>query len=108
MDKSLAFIKLNEIQKLLALNGEIHEIALNFKDFAEAENGFFSNKYSNKYNEALAWPELLPEVMAASKMSAVGILITAVILFMIVSLGIMNTLFMAIFERVFEFGILRQ
>jgi ABC-type lipoprotein release transport system permease subunit len=108
MDKSLAFIKLNEIQKLLAMNGEINEIALNFKDFAEAENAFFSNKYSNKYNEALAWPELLPEVMAASKMSAVGILITATILFMIVSLGIMNTLFMAIFERVFEFGIMRS
>ena len=41
-------------------------------------------------------------------MSAIGILITATILFMIVSLGIMNTLFMAIFERVFEFGILRS
>ena len=108
LDKSLAFIKLDEIQKLLAMNGEIHEIALNFKDFVEAENDFFSNKYSNKFNEALAWPELLPEVMAASKMSAVGILITATILFMIVSLGIMNTLFMAIFERVFEFGILRS
>ncbi|MCG2725226.1 MAG: ABC transporter permease [Elusimicrobia bacterium] len=108
MDKNLAFIKLTEFQKLLAMNGKIHEIALKFKDFKEAENDFFSSKYSNKSNEALSWPALLPEVMAASKMSAVGILITAIILFMIVSLGIMNTLFMAIFERVFEFGILRS
>ncbi|MEA3307027.1 MAG: FtsX-like permease family protein [Elusimicrobiota bacterium] len=108
MDKSLAFINLSEFHKLLAMNGEIHEIAVKFKDFKEAESDFFSIRYSKKSNEALSWPALMPEVMAASKMSAIGILITATILFMIVSLGIMNTLFMAIFERVFEFGILRS
>lgn len=108
MDSDLAFIRLDRAQKLLNLGDGFHEIAVDFRDARTAEDGHspFWKKYGDG-NEAEGWPELAPELAAAKEMSAFGILITAVILSGIVALGIMNTLFMSLYERMFEFGVLR-
>lgn len=49
----------------------------------------------------------MPELHAALQLTDFSTLITAVILFGVVALGIINTLFMSIHERMFEFGVLR-
>jgi len=58
-------------------------------------------------NEAIGWPKLLPQLKAALELTDFSLLIVAVILFAVVSLGIVNTLFMSLYERMFEFGVLR-
>jgi ABC-type lipoprotein release transport system permease subunit len=109
MDSNLAFIRLEKAQEILNLDGGFHEIAVVFRDIKTAENASlpFWTAYGGEKNEAEGWPELLPELSAARGMSAFGILITAVILSGIVALGITNTLFMSLYERMFEFGVLR-
>lgn len=109
MDSDLAFIRLDRAQKLLNLGGGFHEIAVDFRDARTAEDrrSPFWKEYGGGGNKAEGWPELVPELAAAKEMSAFGILITAVILSGIVALGIMNTLFMSLYERMFEFGVLR-
>ncbi|MDA8131993.1 MAG: ABC transporter permease [Elusimicrobia bacterium] len=109
MDSNFAFIRLDRAQKLLNLRGGFHEIAVAFKDLRTAEDKSlkFWSSYGGGGNEAKGWPELVPELAAAKSMSAFGIFITAVILSGIVALGIMNTLFMSLYERMFEFGVLR-
>lgn len=49
----------------------------------------------------------MPELDAAIEMSYFAIGVAGLILFGVVSLGIMNTLFMSLYERMFEFGVLR-
>jgi len=109
MDKGMAFVRLDKAQKMLAVGTAVHEIAIDFtnREFARDEQNPFWEKYSEGGNEALGWPGLFPQLKAMFEWSQYSILIISVILFAIIALGIMNTLFMALYERMFEFGVLR-
>jgi ABC-type antimicrobial peptide transport system permease subunit len=50
---------------------------------------------------------LLPQLKAVFALTKFSTLILGVILFSVVSLGIINTLFMSLYERMFEFGVIR-
>ncbi len=109
MDKGMAFARLEKAQEMLALGSDVHEIALKFVDpsYGRDKTLDFWKKYSQNDNEAVGWTVLLPQLEAAFELSQFSTLITALILFGVVSLGIINTLFMSIHERMFEFGIIR-
>lgn len=109
MDQSMAFVKIQKAQQMLAIGNNVHEIALRFShdNFGRDKNLDFWKKYSQKNNEAVGWTVLLPQLEAAFELSQFSTLITALILFGVVALGILNTLFMSIHERMFEFGVIR-
>lgn len=109
MDGSMAFIHLAKAQQMLNLEDKIHEIAVNFTDLRLADDEAlpFWGNFSKNGNEARSWREIMPELEAALEMTSFGIFIIGIILFAVVSLGIMNTLFMSLYERMFEFGVLR-
>lgn len=109
LDASMAFIRLEKAQQMLALNGGVHEIALKFQDpqVGRDESHPFWKKYSRHDNVAVGWTVLLPQLKAVFEIAGFGIYITGLILFGVVALGIVNTLFMSLYERLFEFGVLR-
>ena len=67
----------------------------------------FWERYSQHGNEALSWTEILPQLQAAFEISKFSKYIMGVVLFGVVVFGIINTLFMSLYERMFEFGVLR-
>ncbi|SMC55164.1 ABC-type transport system, involved in lipoprotein release, permease component [Desulfocicer vacuolatum DSM 3385] len=109
MDTSMAFIDLHQSQKLLGINKDVHEIAFTFKDITlstQVNHPVWSLLgYSDI--ETLSWLELMPELKAMLSWLNVSMLIMTIILFGIVAAGIVNTLFMSLYERMFEFGVLR-
>ncbi|PKK83067.1 MAG: hypothetical protein CVT49_10565 [candidate division Zixibacteria bacterium HGW-Zixibacteria-1] len=109
MDRSMVFVRLKEAQQMLALGDNVHEIALRFKNsgYARDKSHPFWKKYSTDGNEAVSWTVILPELQAAFEMSQFATYIVGLILFGVVALGIINTLFMSLHERMFEFGVLR-
>lgn len=109
VDQSMAFVKYQKIQKALGLKNEVHEIAIKFKDGINVRNlpNTFWSSLSLEENLAQPWSKLAPGITQAIDMSGTSMLIVASILFLLVGLGIMNTLFMSIYERIFEFGVLR-
>lgn len=109
MDKGMAFVRLSMARRLLALGGDAHEIAIVFHDPVAAEDQTMSfwTDLSGEDNEALSWTKLLPQLEAVLELSRFSIVITGLILFGVVALGIINTLFMSLYERMFEFGVLR-
>lgn len=109
MDSGFAFVRLPKAQQMLGIGNCVHEIAIKFKDlkFATAEDNFFWGKYSVDDNEAVSWTILLPQLKAMLGMFNISLLVMAVILFGIVAFGIINTLFMSLYERMFEFGVIR-
>lgn len=109
LDANAAFIPLDQSQSLLGLGNGVHEIALCFDDIALAGDRSlpFWERYSAGGNEALGWRDLLPELDAALGLSDISMYAIVVILFAVVGLSIMNTLFMSLYERIFEFGVLR-
>ena len=109
MDTGMAFIRLERAQQMLGLGNEVHEIAIKFKDlkYASQDDLPLWDKYSRDENEIASWVELLPQLKAVFDLSGASLFILGVILFAIVTFGIVNTLFMSLYERMFEFGVLR-
>lgn len=110
MDRAMVFIRLPKAQEMLGIGNNAHEIAISFTDisFGKDETLPFWEKYSQAGNEAIGWTKIIPQLKAAFKLSEFSVVIAAIILFSIVALGIINTLFMSLYERMFEFGILRS
>ena len=109
MDRAMAFVRLDKAQGMLNLEGQVHEIAFVFRDISYAMDETLPlwEALSAGGNEAIGWPKLLPQLSAAFELTDFSMLIVATILFFVVSFGIVNTLFMSVYERMFEFGVLR-
>ncbi len=109
MDAGLAFIRISTAREMLALPGETHEIAIKFTDIqlSKVDTLFFWDKYSTGGNDAKSWEKLFPQLDAVFQMTDIAKTIVGVILFGIVALGIINTLFMSLHERMFEFGVIK-
>ncbi len=109
IDSDMAFINIKQAQELLALDRDVHEISLKFNDINDAGDRSleFWEKYSEQDNEALGWKDLVPQLDSVIGMTDISILIITSLVFAIVAVIIMNTLFMSLYERMFEFGVLR-
>ena len=109
MNSGMAFVRLRKAQEMLAIGSGVHEIAIKFTDTKYGQNKDFPfwERYSQHGNEALSWTEILPQLQAVFEMSKYSKYIMGVVLFGVVVFGIINTLFMSLYERMFEFGVLR-
>ncbi|MBD3183867.1 FtsX-like permease family protein [Candidatus Poribacteria bacterium] len=109
MDSGMVFVHISKAQEMLALDGGIHEIAVRFNEpgYGRNEKSPFWDKYSQNKNKAVSWTQILPQLEGAFRMFRLSTYITGIILFAAVAFGIVNTLFMSIYERMFEFGVLR-
>jgi ABC-type antimicrobial peptide transport system permease subunit len=94
---------------MLAIEGDVHEISIKFKDiqYSRIDTLAFWDKFSTGGNEAKSWVKLFPQLEAVFEMSQMAKGIVGMILFAIVALGIINTLFMSLHERMFEFGVIK-
>ncbi|MEN8209099.1 MAG: FtsX-like permease family protein [Candidatus Fermentibacteria bacterium] len=109
LDRYSAFINISAAGAMLGIQGEIHEIAVRFPQVemgADTSLGFWS-RFSVFGNTALGWPELAPQIGSLLNMVNVSMAIMAAILFGLVVFGIVNSLFMSVFERMYEFGVMK-
>jgi ABC-type lipoprotein release transport system permease subunit len=109
MDQGMAFIRLPVTQRMLGIGENIHEIAIKFKQLKTASQKDlpFWKTYSSWGNEAVSWADLLPQLKTIFYMTGSFRAILAFLLIIVVIFGIINTLFMSLYERLFEFGVLR-
>lgn len=106
LDEYSVFVNLSSSENLLGLRGELHEIAFLFPDPGMAANGEMPN-YGGRGNTTKGWPELAPQIHSMTGMVDVSLTVMSIILFGLVLFGIINSLFMSIYERMYEFGIMR-
>ena len=109
MNSGMAFVRIQKAQEMLAIGKDVHEIAIKFTSIAYAQDSTlpFWDTYSQHGNEALSWTELMSQLTVVLEMMKYSKYIMGVILFAVVVFGIINTLFMSLYERMFEFGVLR-
>ena len=109
LDQYMAFVRLGRAQQMLGLPGEIHELALKFTDPEIGRNSAnpFWSRNNIDGNEAVGWIILMPQLEKVFELSAISRWIVGLILFGVVALVIVNSLFMSLYERMFEFGVLR-
>jgi ABC-type lipoprotein release transport system permease subunit len=106
IDENLVFINLTQARKLLEIKGS-HEIAVRFneQDNNSATIASALQHFNTPSIEALGWRALNPEIDAMLDMTGYSTLIVGAILFLLASLGVINAMFMSIYERIYEFGV---
>lgn len=105
VDRGAAIMHRDDFRELFVSGGRIHEIALNSKGKLTPES--VKNVFVGPGLEVETWKELLPALA-----DMVGIMDTAIaifggIFFLAAGLGVMNTMLMATFDRIKEFGVLK-
>jgi ABC-type lipoprotein release transport system permease subunit len=108
LDKGMTFVRIGKAREMLNIGDGAHEIAIDFNNSSVGRNKDhpFWQKYSRHGNVAEGWAELMPQLETAFELSRFSIYITGLILFGVVALGIINALFMSLYERMYEFGVL--
>lgn len=108
-DRYTVFVNIASAGSLLGLTGEFHEIAIRFSDPATAMDPAlpFWSTFSVNGNTVEGWPVLAPQISSMIDMANVSLGIQAAILFGLVLFGIINSLFMSVYERMYEFGVMK-
>lgn len=109
MDEGMIFIPLARSQHLMGTNDDIQEIAFNFVDPQQAQNHQLAlwQKYTNDGMLAQGWDKLMPALSTMLGMLDYSLIIVGLILYVIVALGVINSTFMSIYERTWEFGVIK-
>ncbi len=109
LDRYTAFINLDAAGELLGLQGRVHEYAILFPSpmIAENEGLPFWGAFSKDGNTAESWAVLAPQIHSMVQMVDISVAVMALILFSLVLFGIINSLFMSVYERMYEFGVMK-
>jgi len=110
IDRGLVLMSLSSLQELLRLPSErIHEVGIKLHAITEATT--VAAALGAQLGKTLpvrvrAWPELVPELADYVQFNRGVTFILFVIFFLLVIIGIVNTMLMAIIERTRELGML--
>lgn len=106
LDEGMVFIQLPKAQEMMGVSG-VHEIAFNLYDESKSGNKDLPlwDELSDDDTIAEGWTTLMPELASILQMSQYSLLIVGVILFTVAGLGVINAMFMSIYERTYEFGV---
>ncbi|MBW2599905.1 MAG: ABC transporter permease, partial [Deltaproteobacteria bacterium] len=108
-EKQFVFVTIGAARKMLKLGNETSEVSILLADYKEADvvaDGLKGVLPSDTY-DVQTWRELLPLVTAVLKMYDWFIYLWFLIIFIAMGFGIVNTLLMAVFERIREFGLFK-
>lgn len=109
MNSSMVFVRIHKAQEMLGIGNDVHEIAIKFTstEISLEKDMSFWDTYDIHGNEVVSWTDILPQIKTLFEISNYSKYIMGFILFIVVAFGIVNTLFMSLYERMFEFGVLR-
>lgn len=106
-DEGMVFVQLPKAQSMMGIGQSVHEIAFNFVDesISSDETLPIWSQLSTKSTIAQGWSQLMPDLATIVGMIDYSLLIVGGILFVVAILGVINAMFMSIYERTYEFGV---
>jgi putative ABC transport system permease protein len=109
-DRSAAFLRLADAQRLFAVGDRATEVALVLDEprDAPALQAWLAAQPEAAGSEVLRWEEREPRLAAVLAFSGDTSWIFYGVIFVAMMFGIANALLMAVFERIREFGVLRS
>ena len=109
MDDSFAFINIADAQSMLGMNDAAHQIIVQFHDpdTANLPLQLATDLSDWEQTEIYSWMTLNREIASMLEMSSIGTVILGSILFLLVSFGVVNSMFMSVYERIYEIGVIK-
>jgi len=105
-DSMLAVVGRERLQEMMVLEGKLHEVAVSIKSALDAEEWVEENEANFEGSVVTPWTEFLPQIGQILKIWGTMKLIFAIIFYFAVILVSANTMYMALLERLREFGIM--
>lgn len=107
-DKSTIYISRSNAQEMLTLGGRVSEFAMVLSDLGllDATQTTLEEQLGPRY-EVLTYAEVLPILVLAIEVTEQSMVIFYAIIGIALIFGIINTMLMAIFERIHELGVLK-
>lgn len=105
-DNSHVMVKREDLQELLADEPIIHEVAilLNNHDLANPSAAYIGQNFPDL--DTRSWEDISPELRILVEQGSVILYIFIIIILLGLAFGILNTMLMAVFERMQELGML--
>ncbi|MGC9323299.1 MAG: ABC transporter permease [Desulfomonilia bacterium] len=107
LDRSLAVIKSQDFADLFVLSDQYHEISLNSHGALSPEEVATTIEDAAGDNEVETWHQIMPAVSDMLKTFDGTSKLFLGIFFLAAALGVLNTMLMATYERIPEFGLLK-
>lgn len=108
MDRGGAWMHVEDLQDVLALYGQVHEILVTGPD-PDASASLLAEVEGAETGDLLVrtWQEASPQTAQMMGMQDASMAIFIAIIFGVASLGVLNTMLMAVFERTRELGLMK-
>ncbi len=107
LDRAKVLIPLSDADRLFSMGGTVTTVVIYFKGKKESEVLSEIKKSLPEGLEVVPWQKLMPELLEMIEFDRAGAYIMYFILILIVAFGLLNTLFMAAFERRKEIAVMR-
>jgi len=113
LEEDFVFVPYDSLSKMLSVKDSATEIAVTL-DEKEVESEIYSqtaDKLRSHFSSGVSvqgWREVMPAISSYLKLFDAFILIWYLVIFIAMGFGIVNTVLMAVYERVREFGLLRS
>lgn len=113
-EKQFVFVNLAAFQEMIGAADRVTEIGINLQSGNTYGSGEIerlideiNGKIGSENLEAIGWKDLLPAIHAYIEMFDIYMLIWFVVVFIAMGFGLANTVLMAVYERMREFGLQR-
>lgn len=109
LDQGWAEVPLSELQELLRIGPRATEVAVDLRELDQTASAAAALQRllpRGSRLEVLPWQEALRELYEAIRMDDVGLYLMMGIIFVIMAVGIFNTVLMSVLERTREFGVM--
>ncbi len=110
IDRSKIIISIEDADELFSMGGYVTTVVIYFptdKIKLETVKGEVERVVAGTGLEVVDWKQLMPEILELIEFDRSSGYVFYVILIMIVAFGLLNTIYMAVFERRKEFAVLR-
>jgi lipoprotein-releasing system permease protein len=109
LDDNMVFISLARGKEILGIADGVHEIVVQFTDADDHNNPDLPifQKLNTPQVEMVGWLDLDPRKAFLVKFIEFSVYLIGLILFFVAAIGITNSMFMSIYERIYEFGVVK-
>jgi len=108
MEEMYIYAGRSTVQSLLNMNGDVSEVAITGQDYRDVDSLYqLVKNAADKDAQVQSWAELDAYLGLMLGVMDGFVLVWVIVIFMALSFGLVNTLMMAVFERVREFGLMQ-
>jgi ABC-type lipoprotein release transport system permease subunit len=107
LDRSLALLHRSDFEELFVFPGKVHEIVVNSRGTVDPDVAAAAILPAAGANEVLTWRQLMPTLSQMFDSMIASVLIFGAILLLAAGVGVLNTMLMATYERIPEFGLVK-